>query len=270
MEHSFIRKKNRNTPCRRRRNALRAEAYRQRNISYDVATQTELTAPPETTLGDGRSGGKDVHFKKIIPVDSIALSWDQTSSSSEEEEVRVAGEVAKKKSSVLGKLGFLGLFKGKKKVKKLRTPTLESLVEAAPLIENAEDSNMHDQEQKSSLSQDPIREMYDNIENTMRLSRLEEKANLTTALRHIVRSIHPKGKSITFSSPEAVDRLELKSVNLPTNSDELWELINKAFHRRGENIDLERVYGDFVMSHGRITLDPKKEWPHSHIHTYHP
>ena len=104
----------------------------------------------------------------------------------------------------------------------------------------------------------------------MRLSRLEEKSILTTAMRHVVRHLHQRRNKITFNSPEAADRIDLKSSNLPTEPKELRELILKVFQRRGEEFLLNQVYQDFVKSHGRIDFDSRKEWPLCHVHTYRP
>ena len=74
-----------------------------------------------------------------------------------------------------------------------------------------------------------------------------------------MRHLHPRGNGITFSSLEAADRLELKSVNLPTTPQNLFMLLQQVFSRREEEFKLELPYKDFVKSHGRITFDPKKE-----------
>lgn len=112
--------------------------------------------------------------------------------------------------------------------------------------------------------------IYQNFEETLQLSRMEETPILTTALRHIVRKKTEKGKNITFPTIEAVDRIQLRSYNLPTDPELLLQLTSKVFKRRGETLDLEEVYQQFVVAHGRITIDPREKWPSSHIHTHHP
>lgn len=275
VKSPIVKKKNRNTPCRRRRNARRAEEHR-RKMMVSVGIQTDLPASwdPTAALDAERiSKSRGEPFRKVIPVDHAALKSDFSFTSSDEDEVPVPVPETRKKK----RFCIRNFLRGKKK----KAKTTEDKVEASSLHKTStrdESENIHDQEQKKSLSDnparetshDPVREMYDNIENTMRLSRLEERNNLITALRQIVRHKHPKGKFITFSSPEAVDRMELRSINLPTDPEDLWDLVNRAYHRRGEDIELEGIYRDFVLSHGRVTLDPKKEWPHSHVHTYHP
>lgn len=116
----------------------------------------------------------------------------------------------------------------------------------------------------------PVTKLYENFEINMRLSRLEEERILTTALRHVVRNIHEHGRSITFPVLEEVDRIQLRSHNLPTEAKELKQLIDQVFRRRGEKYDIENIYRQFVMTHGRITFDSKQCWPASHIHTRHP
>lgn len=112
--------------------------------------------------------------------------------------------------------------------------------------------------------------LYTSVEKNLRLGRLEEVQMLTTALRHVTRKLHAKGERVTFPSPEAVDRIQLKSHGLPTESGELLTLLKEAFKRRDEILDLEQVYKDFVKTHGRITVDIAQTWPHSHLHTRHP
>lgn len=104
----------------------------------------------------------------------------------------------------------------------------------------------------------------------MKLTRLEELKNLMTALRHYIRKTHPKGSSMTFPVPEAVDRIQLKCANFPTDVEGLEELIKKVFQRREEVLDIGELYNDFVKTHGRITYDFTQKWPNSHIHTRHP
>ncbi|KAK9701512.1 hypothetical protein QE152_g30575 [Popillia japonica] len=69
--------------------------------------------------------------------------------------------------------------------------------------------------------------IYQHLEISMRLSRLEEVSLLTTALRHITRTTHEKGHTIMFPSPEAVDRIQLKSHGLPTRACELLDLTRR-------------------------------------------
>uniref|UniRef100_A0A6P7GZU5 Uncharacterized protein LOC114348521 n=1 Tax=Diabrotica virgifera virgifera TaxID=50390 RepID=A0A6P7GZU5_DIAVI len=108
------------------------------------------------------------------------------------------------------------------------------------------------------------------MEVNMRLSRLEEATILVAALRHIVRKLHQRGDKITFPVPDAVDRIQLKCLNIPTNADELLPLLKQVFSRRGEVFDLEELYSDFVKTYGRIATDYTQKWPMSQIHTRHP
>lgn len=117
---------------------------------------------------------------------------------------------------------------------------------------------------------EPEQFSYKNIEYGMKLTRLEDPTILIIALRHYTRITHPKGNTITFPVPEAFDRIQLKCANLPTDVEELGELMKKVFHRRDEKLDIEELYNDFVKTHGRITFDHTQKWPHSQIHTRHP
>lgn len=124
-----------------------------------------------------------------------------------------------------------------------------------------------------SRNESPIafrRFTYENTELSMKLARLEEPKILITALRHIVRKTHPNGNRVTFPVPEAVDRLQLKCNCLPTNETELLDLLKQVYKRRDESLDIDEVYKDFVMTHGRITIDYTQKWPNSHLHTRHP
>lgn len=102
---------------------------------------------------------------------------------------------------------------------------------------------------------------YELTENAMRLSRLEDEKNLIRSLRHLVRSLHEGGRQIAFQTPEAVDRIQLRSINLPTDPEELLGLVLQVFARRQEPFDLDGVYADFVRSCGRTVFDSRQQWP---------
>lgn len=285
-------KKNRNTPCRRRRNARRAEEYRDKLKHQEIGTQTDSLAGCE----EEDPGSKVQRVRRVIPVDFAALnSGDLTSSSVESEEEEVPKEKVKGKKKFFSRSGFWSFLRGKKspvssevEASHKKDKVLVSKLEQDEGIVNAEchdtegvaleipnqvEIDLVDSKSEDNVSDRNIvnvSEIYDNFENTLRLSRLEERNNLTVALRHIVRSLHPKGETITFSSPGAVDRLDLRSINLPTEPGELLSLVKQVFVRRNEKLELEEVYRDFVKSHGRVAFDSKREWPHSHVHTHHP
>lgn len=114
------------------------------------------------------------------------------------------------------------------------------------------------------------RPIYQSMERSLQLARLEEPSVLTTALRHLVRVGHANGDKITFPVMEAVDRIHLKSMNLPTAHGELLTLVHEVFCRRGEVFDIEEIYKQAVKAHGRIAYDFTKPWPECSVHTYHP
>lgn len=89
----------------------------------------------------------------------------------------------------------------------------------------------------------------------MRLARLEEPDVLITALRHLVRKVHPNGSRITFPVPEAEDRIQVKRVNVPTDPVELQKLLETVFKRRRETLNMNELNNDFVKTHGRLTFD---------------
>nr|CAD7195772.1 unnamed protein product [Timema douglasi] len=113
-------------------------------------------------------------------------------------------------------------------------------------------------------------QVYGTLEEMMRLSRLEEERVLHMALRHVVRLGHEKGDSITFPSPKSLDRIQLRSMNLPTDVDSLRGLIDKVFKKREETFDMENTYRQFVTAHGRKTFNPSLAWPACYAHTYYP
>lgn len=112
--------------------------------------------------------------------------------------------------------------------------------------------------------------VYKNLGIQMALSRVEEPRNLAAALRHVVRTRHPKGEKITFPTPDALDRMQLLTAGLPAEPEELEDLVRQAFKRRGDNWDMEETYRDFVRAHGRIAFDPALKWPASHPHVRFP
>nr|CAD7200348.1 unnamed protein product [Timema douglasi] len=59
-----------------------------------------------------------------------------------------------------------------------------------------------------------------NLKETLRLSRLEEQQTLHISMRHIIRSGHEKRASIAFPTPEALNRIQLRSMNLPTEKSD--------------------------------------------------
>jgi len=108
--------------------------------------------------------------------------------------------------------------------------------------------------------------LYSDMEDAMSLCRLEEPRTTMAALRYIVRTRHPKGRTITFPVPEAADDLYLGTQGLPSDAEELESLLKRAFARRNRSFDLNSVYRDFVMAHGRMAMDYSKTWPQSRIH----
>lgn len=62
-----------------------------------------------------------------------------------------------------------------------------------------------------------------------------------------------------FPNVEAEDRLLLKAAGLPTDPQELWKVVQKAYERREETIQIEEVFTDFVKMYGKIEFDPSKQ-----------
>lgn len=118
-------------------------------------------------------------------------------------------------------------------------------------------------ERRVSLTEDPS-EIYRKIEIDARLTRLEDPAILTTALRHLTRHLHQNGSKIAFPVLEAVDRIHLRSHCLPTDSQQLRELVERVFVRREESLNLSEIYNQFVLAHGRLVFDSSKQWPQCH------
>lgn len=104
-------------------------------------------------------------------------------------------------------------------------------------------------------------DIYGEFEDVMKLSRLEEPLLRISALRLLSRNLHPDGRRITFPVPAAIDELNLRSVGLPIDSQELLALTKRAFLRRGVPFSLNSITEDFAAAHGKITFDHSKPWP---------
>jgi hypothetical protein len=115
-----------------------------------------------------------------------------------------------------------------------------------------------------------IKDMYHREEVRYHLARLEEPAILTVALRHITRNLCENGSKITFPVPNLVDKITLRSSNLPIDPGELLLLIDQVCERRGTEFDLGETYKHFVYAHGRVAFDSRQPWPHCYVHTKYP
>nr|CAD7608000.1 unnamed protein product [Timema genevievae] len=113
-------------------------------------------------------------------------------------------------------------------------------------------------------------QIYNNFEETIQLSRLEEKQTFHLDMRHVIRTVHEKGSSVAFATPVALDRIQLKAMNLPMEVGQLLERIHQVFKRRDEKIDVEELYRNFVKVNGRIAFDSKKACPKCYDFTYNP
>lgn len=111
---------------------------------------------------------------------------------------------------------------------------------------------------------------YDDLEENLRLSRLENKDIFQTAQRHVVRLTHPKGHTICFPNTEQTDRMLLRAENLPTDPRELCNLLRKACTRRAEGLDVERIYKDLARAHGRVYFDPQQSGHKCFVFTKYP
>lgn len=116
---------------------------------------------------------------------------------------------------------------------------------------------------------DPKR-VYPNLELAMQLMHLEQPTTMMVALRHVVRVGHKLGRSVTFPSMEAVDRMHLRSMTLPTDFGPLQSLIEKVFARRGEVYSLEEIFNQAVICHGRLLFIKERPFPECYQHTHFP
>jgi hypothetical protein len=112
--------------------------------------------------------------------------------------------------------------------------------------------------------------IYQGLEESCKLARIEEAGNLKIVLRHITRLKHPKGHKICYPAEEMHDRIQLRCANLPTDPDVLLSLLEKVFDRRGETLDLDSVYRDQVMYHGRSEFDGTRQYPSCYYQTRQP
>jgi hypothetical protein len=111
---------------------------------------------------------------------------------------------------------------------------------------------------------------YKALDESYKLSLIEEPGNLSIALRQITRHLHPKGETISYPTPDAHDQMQLKRANLPVDPEEVERLLMKAYARRELSLDKERLYRDHVRAHGRTIMDPKQPFPGCYIKTWQP
>lgn len=234
-------------PSRKLRNAKRAEDYRKKLQTLkpqtaDAATQT------------------DMHLTAVIQESTVSTTGQM---------YRHRQGLGWKKHNVnKDKITNIG---NKNKIRENQPQTKPiQFIKTSVLIPNKPNNQPGESLVQSSETSKNLNLMYEDFEINLRISRLEDCKNLGLALRHIIRNKHPKGVSITFPQPEAIDRILLKSANLPTELNALSELVENVYKRRNEKLNIEEVYRQFVQAHGRIVLDPKQKWPHSHVHTYQP
>lgn len=202
---------------------------------------------------------------------SVAI---QTDTQSTAEEVRTVED--KKTKTNIGKKVWKYLHSDKSKTSRKDNPTSPISAKEETSSVGKEETGKREEQRRSDEEEretprgiDPT-PIYENFELKLRLSRLEDEKLLTTALKHLVRHLHPKGETITFPTLEEVDKITLKSSNLPTNPIDLKKLVDQVFDRRDEQYDLETTYKQFAKIHGRITYDPKQSWPGCQIHSRHP
>ena len=123
--------------------------------------------------------------------------------------------------------------------------------------------------QETQVKED-VAQMYANLEESYKLSRVEQPTILRTALRYLIRHRHPRGRKISFPDSEAFDRMILSSANLPAEPKTLESLVRKTYARRGQALVLQEVYEDSVRCHGRTAFDPSRPWPSCYFQTHEP
>lgn len=240
-------RRKRSSPSRKRRNRLRAEAYRESRMKtpakIDQMTQTEPT--------EGYEDGTEAMTKK-------AAWWKWWKSRADHIDVTTRKPIRLNRSSG-----------NQTKSSDTRTSTEDDDNEKQIINPHIQYTFLNAEINKKQPTINP-EQIYNDFETMLRLSRLEEHANLTIALRHLTRKLHSKGDEITFPQPEAFDRMQLKAVNLPSDPQELLILTKMAFGRRGEVLCIDELYRQLVKTHGRAAFNPRMEWPNSHCHTYLP
>ena len=146
---------------------------------------------------------------------------------------------------------------------------------SSPIEQESSHQKAHEQgrtsiEEKKATTPAPPNKLYADLEDAYRLSTLENPKTLSTALRVLVRELHPHGRTIAFPTSQMVDNIELQSKNIPSDTTELEELVRKTACRRGQVLDLEKEYVVFVRHHGREVFDPSQPWPKCYMRTHHP
>lgn len=102
--------------------------------------------------------------------------------------------------------------------------------------------------------------IYQDLERTYALARLENPANLRTAVQLVLREQHPQGHHICFRDTTFQMQMALAGNGLPTSPERLRELVEMAAQRRGISLDWEREYREVVVALGRRTFDYQRSF----------
>lgn len=258
LKNTRKRNRNKDNPSRKRRNEARAKQYRQKLLQKegkDIGLQTEV-------LLDCMEGYITPDSDEEYGNDVLTCKHIMYQAKTEEESLQ-------QRPASKGLFKFLKKKTTKKRVQwdnKVEIPPWrdveEGTVKVNPLFEESDSDDHHEE----GMDPTPV---YDEFELMLKLSRLEERDTHLAALRHLVRKVHENGEKITFPIPDAVDRMDLRTKNLPTETTELKRLMEAAYNRRGETFDIDEVYKDFVLSYGRIAFDASQAFPHCYVHIRH-
>lgn len=112
--------------------------------------------------------------------------------------------------------------------------------------------------------------MYENLEDSMRKRRLERPEVRRMALMHVARWCMPEGERIRYPIPDSMIRLLLAAENIPTEPNELLELIYRAYEDRGIVFSLTDTIKDLAKIHGHRAFDPTESWSKCHVDTHAP
>ncbi|KAK9701477.1 hypothetical protein QE152_g30568 [Popillia japonica] len=218
-----VRKQKTKSPSRIKRNQLRAEAYRERMLQQRHAVNTELPPteppPPHNGLPKPSKGLQAYRERMLQQRHAVNTELPPTEPPPPHNGLPKPSKGLRKKVGQLTKL-FKGLATGDDgKTDTIPVPTQIRPPANSPVTSTLPPDTINENGDNRDNGTN-ITNIYNGIEMSMRLRRLEDVPILTAALRQLIRTLHLKGDTITFPCPEAVDRIHLKSNGLPTKSAE--------------------------------------------------
>lgn len=116
---------------------------------------------------------------------------------------------------------------------------------------------------ESGLLRRPVQvpAVYDDIEDAMIMSRLEQSETLKIAQMKICKHIIIGGDKVCFPLTDLSMDIHLASNGVPTDPDLLYDRLENLAKRRGINFDPDTIYRDFKRAYGYVMFIPGKSSP---------